>query len=196
MTIPEFKEKLQTIHQTLFSEEALDNNEADQSYFDVLYPFATSLNKNVYPFFAFREESESTIEFIFNNRVADLFMVSKDHMFADDPMVYIKTKAQWESFEFSLSTLLLTEYVNWIAENTSSKLEFRLEGYAMYVRIKKNWNQFFNPFSYPDKIWIGKELKSVILIQNEIGMLKCIAIDAGNLQIAQKLLEESHITET
>jgi len=190
MNISEFKEKLQTIHQTLFSEEAMDNNEAHQSYFDVLFPFVTSLNKKVYPFFAFREDSESTIEFIINNRVADLFMVSKDHMFADDPMVYLKIKAQWESYEFSLSTLLLTEYVDWVAKNTDTKLEFRLEGYAMYVPIKKHWNQFFNPFSYPDKIWIGKELKSVILIQNEISTLKCMAMDAETLKIAQKLLEE------
>lgn len=190
MTIPEFKEKLQTIHQTLFSEEALENNEGDQSYFDVLCPFLTSLNKEVYPFFTFREENESSIEFMLNNRPADLFMISKDHMCADDPMVYIKIKAQWESYEFSLSVLLLTEYVDWIAENTDTKLEFRLEGFAMYVPIKKHWNQFFNPFSYPDKIWIGKELKSVILIQNEISTLKCMAIDAATLKIAQKLLEE------
>ncbi|MNL78713.1 hypothetical protein D3C87_2051750 [compost metagenome] len=81
--------------------------------------------------------------------------------------------------------------MHWIAENTDSKLEFRLEGYAMYVPIKKHWNQFFNPFSYPDKIWIGKELKSVILIQNETSMLKCMAMDSETLQIAQKLLEES-----
>lgn len=190
MTIPEFKEKLQTIYQILFTK-ALDNLEVEQNYFQVLSPFVASLNDNVYPFFALLEERESTIEFIINNRPADLFMVSKDPLFADDPMVYIKIKAQWESYEFSLSALLLTEYVDWIAENTSSKLEFRLERYAMYVPIKKHWNQFFNPFSYPDKIWIGKELKSVILIQNEISMLKCMAIDAETLKTAQRLLEES-----
>jgi hypothetical protein len=190
MTILEFTEKLQTIHQTLFSEEVPESNEAHQGHFDVFCPFVTSQDKNVYPFFAFREESESTIEFIINNRVADFFMVSKDQMFTDDPMVYIKIKAQWESYDFSLSTLLLTEYVDWMAKNTETKLEFRLEGYGLYVPIKKHWTQFFNPYSYPDKIWIGKELKSVILIQNEISMLKCIAMDAETLKIAQKLLEE------
>ena len=111
-------------------------------------------------------------------------------MYNHDPMVYIKIKEEWESYTFSLSTLLLTEYVDWIAENTNSKLEFRIEGYGMYIHIKKHWDQFFNPFSYPDKIWIGKELKSVILIQNEISTLKCMAMDAETLQLAQKLLEE------
>ncbi|MEQ7802074.1 hypothetical protein ABDJ41_19920 [Pedobacter sp. ASV1-7] len=191
MTISEFKEKLQILHQTLFPKESLDNQEVEQNYFQVVSPFVKSPNDTIYPFFALLEESESSIEFILNNRPADLFMVSKDHLFAYDPMVYIKIKEQWESFEFNLTTLLLTEYVHWIAENTDSKLEFRLEGYAMYVPIKKHWNQFFNPFSYPDKIWIGKELKSVILIQNEISMLKCMARDAETLQTAQMLLEES-----
>jgi hypothetical protein len=191
MNTAEFIEKLQTIHQMLFPKETLDNQEVEQNYFDVLSPFVTSPNDHVYPFFALLEESESSIEFILNNRPANLFMISKDHMFADDPMVYIKIKEQWESYEFSLSTLLLTEYVQWIAENADTKLEFRLEGYGMYVPIKKHWNQFFNPFSYPDKIWIGKELKSVILIQNETSMLKCMAMDSETLQIAQKLLEES-----
>ncbi|MFA4870743.1 MAG: hypothetical protein WC623_21280 [Pedobacter sp.] len=190
MTIPEFKEKLQTLHQTLFPKEPLANQEVEQNYFEVLSPFVASPNDNVYPFLAHWEESESSIEFILNNRPVDLFMVSKDHLFADDSMVYIKIKAQWESYEFSLTTLLLTEYAHWITENTDSKLEFRLEGYAMYVPIKKHWNQFFNPFSYPVKLWIGKELKSVILIQNEISTLKCIAMDAETLHIAQKLLEE------
>lgn len=190
MTVSEFKEKLQTIHQTLFPKEPLDNQEVEQNYFEVLSPFLASPNDNVYPFFAHWEENESSIEFMLNNRHADLFMVSKDHMFADDPVVYIKIQTQWESYEFSLSTLLLTEYVDWIAKNTDTKLEFRLEGYAMYVPIKKYWNQFFNPFSYPGKIWIGKELKSVILIQNEISTLKCMAMDTETLQIAQKLLEE------
>lgn len=189
MTIPEFKEKLQTIHQTLFPK-ALDNLEVEQNYFQVLSPFVASDNDNLHPFFALREESESTIEFIVNNRVADLFMVSKDDMYNDDPLVYIKIKAQWESYKFSLSTLLLSEYVYWIAENTDTKLELRLEGYGMYVPIKKHWNQFFNPFSYPNKIWIGKELKSVILIQNETSMLKCMAMDADTLRTAQNLLEE------
>jgi hypothetical protein len=191
MSIQEFKEKLQTIHQTLFPEEALDNYEVEQNYFQVLSPFVASPNDNVYPFFTLWKESESTIEFIINNRVADLFMVSKDAMYNDDPMVYINIKEQWESYEFSLSTLLLTEYVQWIAEKADTKLEFRLEGYGIYIPIKKHWNQFFNPFSYPDKIWIGKELKSVILIQNETSMLKCMAVDSETLQIAQKLLEES-----
>lgn len=191
MTIPEFKEKLKSIYQALFEEKPFDNNGDIQSYFEVLAPFVAPFNNKVYPFFAFMEETESTIEFIINNRVANLFMVSKDDMYNDDPMVYIKIKEEQESYEFSLSTLLLTEYVNWIAENTDTKLEFRLEGYAIYAPIKKHWNQFFNPFSYPDKIWIGKELKSVILIQNEISMLKCIAMDTESLQIAQKLLEES-----
>jgi hypothetical protein len=191
MTIPEFKEKLVSIQQALFQEKPFDNNGDIQSYFEVLAPFVAPSNDKVYPFFAFMEETGSTVEFIINNRVADLFMVSKDDMYNDDPMAYIKIKEQWESYEFSLSTLLLTEYVDWIAENTDTKLEFRLEGYAMYVPIKKHWNQYFNPFSYPNKIWIGKELKSVILIQNEISMLKCMAMDAESLQAAQKLLEES-----
>lgn len=189
MTISAFKEKLQTIHQTLFTEVPLNNHEADQSYFDALHPFVTPLITNRQPFFALREESENTIEFILSNRSSDLFMVSKDHLFADDPVVYIKIKGQWESYEFSLSTLLLTEYVDWIAENTDTKLEFHLEGYAMYVPIKKYWNQFFNPFSYPNKIWIGKELKSVILIQNEISTLTCMAMDDETLQTVQKLME-------
>lgn len=190
MTLLEFKEKLQTVHQTLFRESIPDDKEADQSYFSALSLLVTSSN-NVYPFFAFREETELTIEFIINNRVADLFMVRKDEMCNDDPMVYINIKDQWESYEFSLSTLLLTEYVDWIAENTSNKLEFHFEGYATYVPIKKHWDQYFNPFSYPNKIWLGKELKSVILIQNEISMMKCIAMDADTLLAAQKLLEES-----
>jgi hypothetical protein len=191
MTTPEFKEKLESIHQALFQENPFDSNGDLQSYFEVLAPFVAASDERVYPFFAFMEETGSTVEFIINNRVADLFMVSKVDMYNDDPMVYIKIKEEWESYEFSLSTLLLTEYVAWIAENTDNKLEFRLEGYGMYVPIKKHWSQFFNPFSYPDKIWIGKELKSVILIQNEISMLKCVAMDAESLQIAQKLLEES-----
>lgn len=190
MTILEFKEKLLTIHQTLFSKE-LNNHEVEWNYFEVLTSFVATSDDNAYLFFTLIEESESTIEFVLNNRPADLFMVSKHDMYTDDPMVYIKIKSQWESYEFSLSTLLLTEYVDWIAENRNSKLEFRLEGYAIYVPIKKHWNQFFNPFSYPDKIWIGKEVKSVILIQNEIGMLKCMALDTETLKIAQKLLEES-----
>lgn len=190
MTLLEFKEKLQTIHQALFREALLDKKEADKSYFSALSLLVTSFN-NVYPFFALRAETELTIEFIIHNRVANLFMVRKDDMCNDDPMVYINVKDQWESYEFSLSTLLLTEYVDWVAENSSNKLEFHFEGYEMYVPIKKHWDQYFNPFSYPNKIWIGKELKSVILIQNEISMIKCLAMDADTLRAAQKLLEES-----
>lgn len=191
MTTPEFKEKLESLQQALFQEKPLDNNGDMQSYFEVLAPFVAASDDKINPFFAFMEETGSIVEFIINNRVADLFMVSKVDMYNDDPMVYIKIKEEWEFYEFSLSTLLLTEYVDWIAENTDNKLEFRLDGYAMYAPIKKHWNQFFNPFSYPYKIWIGKELKSVILIKNEISMLKCMAMDAESLQIAQKLLEES-----
>lgn len=189
MTTQEFKVSLITIHQTLFQEEPLENNGDDQSYFEVIFPFVVSSIDYVYPFFAFMGETGSTIEFIINNRVEDSFLVMTDEMCNDDPMVYIRVKEQWESFEFSLSTLLLTEYVDWIAENAKSKLEFRLEGYAMFVPIKRHWNQFFNPFSYPDKIWIGKELKSVILIQNETSLMKCMAIDTETLQTAKKLLE-------
>lgn len=190
MTTQEFKEKLQAIQQTLFSDTPTDNHSIEKNYFEVLSPFLAAFNGPVYTFFALNEETETTIEFVINNRVSDLFLVKKDDMYNHDPMVYIKIKEEWESYTFSLSTLLLTEYVDWLAENTNSKLEFRIEGYGMYIPIKKHWDQFFNPFSYPNKIWIGKELKSVILIQNEISTLKCMAMDAETLQLAQKLLEE------
>jgi len=191
MTTQEFKEKLQSIQQTLFSEMPTDNNSNEQNYFEVLSLYVAAFNGNAYAFYAFIEETETTIEFIINNRVSDLFLIKKGDMYNHDPMVYIKIKEDWESYTFSLSTLLLTEYVDWIAENTNSKLEYRIEGYGIYIPIKKHWDQFFNPFSYPDKIWIGKELKSVILIKNEISTLKCLAMDAETLQLAQKLLEDS-----
>jgi len=71
MTIPEFKEKLQTLHQTLFPKKPLANQEVEQNYFEVLSPFVASPNDNVYPFLAHWKESESSIEFILNNRPAD-----------------------------------------------------------------------------------------------------------------------------
>lgn len=66
MTLLEFKEKLQTIHQTLFREGILDDKEADQSYFSALSLLTVS-NDHVHPFFALREETGLTIEFIINN---------------------------------------------------------------------------------------------------------------------------------
>lgn len=189
MTILEFREKLKTVYQTMFGKYLPANNHTAATYFDVLYPYINTLPGKDYSFFLFLEDKGNTIEFIINSREGDLFKVNKHEFQNDkDPAPYIKIKEEWQSYDFNLSTLLLTEYVNWLSENAAHKLELRFEGYAIYVPIKKSWDQFFNPFSYPNKIWTGKDIHSVIYIQNESNHLKCIARNADDLELARKLL--------
>ena len=189
MTILEFEEKLNTIYQTLFGNLLPANNHTAATYFDALYPYINTLPGKDYPFFLLQEDTGNTIEFIMNCRAGDLFMVNKNDLQTDSaPIPFIKIKEEWQYYDFSLSTLLLTEYVHWLSENADHKLALGFEGYAIYVPVKKHWDQFFNPFSYPNKIWTGKDIHSVIYIQNEHNNLTCIARDAYELELAGKLL--------
>jgi hypothetical protein len=190
MTILEFEERLNTIHQTLFGNNLPANNHTVTTYFDALDPFIGVLPGNDYPFFTYREENDDSIQFRLGCRHADLFMVKKNEMDQEAPIVAIQEEQEWSSYEFNLTTLLLTEYVHWVSAHTNNKLDIPFTGYGIFVPVKKYWNQFFNPFSYPNKIWIGKDSKSVIYIQNETGTLTCMAHDAGVLKQAHELLTE------
>lgn len=74
-----------------------------------------------------------------------------------DPIVNINEKGNWVSFEFQLTTLLISEYADWLSKQTKNKFNVRFEGYRIMVPIKKFWNQLSNPFGYPDKVWIAKD---------------------------------------
>ena len=191
MTIYEFKEKLEIIYQTLYSKELQKDNVTYRSYFDLIELFTIALTNRKYSFLSFQEDNDDKIEFTINSRSEDLFMVRKNEMYDDkDPIPYIRIDEDWISYEFSLATLLLTEYVDWLSENEENKFELQFSGYGIYVPIKEHWTQLFNPFSYPNKIWISKEIKSVILIQNEISTLKCIASDSESLKSANDYLSK------
>lgn len=195
MTILEFKEKLNTIYQTLFDNHLPGNDHIVTTYFEALHPFINALPGNEYPFFAFREATDERIQFRLGCRHADLFMVKKNEMDQEDPIVSIQEEQDWTSYEFNLTTLLLTEYVHWVSAHTNNKLDITFTGYGIFVPVKKYWNQFFNPFSYPNKIWIGKDIKSVIYIRNETGTLTCLAYDAGVLKQAHELLTENNMMQ-
>ncbi|AZA78672.1 hypothetical protein EG347_14720 [Chryseobacterium sp. G0186] len=186
MTIAEFKEKLETIYKTLFNNEFVNNG---NSYFEVINKFVDSLPERKNDFFLSFAENEEEVIFAFASHDADLFMVKKKEL-EEDPIVSIKEAGNWTSYEFNLTTLLITEYVDWISSQTDNKFRIQFSGYGILVPVKKSWSQFFNPFSYPDKVWIGKEIKSVMLIQNETSTLTCITNDAATLKQAQQLIEE------
>lgn len=193
MTILEFEEKLNTVYQTLFGKQLPDanNNSSNTTGFDVLEPFITTLVIKDLPFFLFKKDTQDAIEFIINNRSADLFSIGKNELQKDkEPIPFIKIDEEWQSYEFNLYTLLFTEYVHWLSSQTTNSFELSFSGYDIYVPVKKHWDQFFNPFSYPNKIWIGKEIKSVIYIQNETGTLTCMTNNAETLKQAQELLIE------
>ncbi len=187
MTILEFQDRLNTIYQTLFDKNLMGSNHTATTYFDALLPF---INVNDHPFFTFQEENDDIIQFNLSSRDADLFMVKKSEMQQEDPIVSIMEEQDWVSYEFNLTTLLLTEYVDWVSVHANNKLTIPFTGYGIYVPVKKHWDQFFNPFSYPNKIWIGKEIKSVIYIQNETGMLTCMTNNVETLKQAQEFLIE------
>lgn len=186
MTILEFQDRLNTIYQTLFDKNLMGSNHTATTYFDALLPF---INVNDHPFFASREEDNDTIQFRLSCRNADLFMVKKTER-EEDPIVSIMEEQDWVSYEFNLTTLLLTEYVDWVSVHANNKLTIPFTGYGIYVPVKKHWDQFFNPFSYPNKIWIGKEIKSVIYIQNETSTLSCMTNNVETLKQAQEFLIE------
>ncbi|RYE00216.1 MAG: hypothetical protein EOP54_00980 [Sphingobacteriales bacterium] len=188
MTIAEFEEKLNTIYQTLFGNEL--NSQDSTSYFDVINKFAGSIPEKKNDFFVSFQDTGDQVAFTLNSRDADLFMVNKSEMAQDDPIVNIKEKGDWTSYEFNLTTLLISEFVDWVSDQTDNRFAIQFTGYGILVPVKKYWSQFFNPSGYPDKVWIGKEIKSVILIQNETGTLICIANDPGTLQQAQELIIE------
>lgn len=193
MTILEFEEKLNTVYQTLFGKQLPDANKNSNNAtgFDVLEPFITTLVIKDPPFFLFKKDTQDAIEFIINNRSADLFSTNKNELQKDmEPVPSIKIDEEWQSYEFNLYTLLLTEYVDWLSSQTANSIQLSFTGYGIYVPVKKHWDQFFNPFSYPNKIWIGKEIKSVIYIQNETGTLTCMANNVETLKQAQEFLNE------
>lgn len=162
----------------------------DKNWLNGITPFVNSIPDKNFPFFLLVEEVGDTVEFIINTRTADLFRAESEDLNNDKDFIpQIRIKDHWESFEFDISTLLLTEYVDWLWQQTTDKLEMSISGYGIYVPIKEYWNQFLNPFSYPNKIWIGKEMKSIILLQNESGLLKCLAKDKSTLNEAQRILE-------
>ncbi|OJV50990.1 MAG: hypothetical protein BGO31_11015 [Bacteroidetes bacterium 43-16] len=190
MTCTEFETKLTTLYQTLFDKELVVNSEPDKYWLNSFTPFVAAIEDKDFPFFLFVEEVGDTIEFCINIRQRDLFQVKKDEINSTEDFIpQIKIKDEWKPYEFEFSTLLLTEYVDWLWNQVPNKLEMQIGSYGLYVPIKKYWNQFFNPFSYPNKIWVGKEMRSVILIQNESNLLKCLAKDKVTLNIAQKILE-------
>ncbi|SUI96906.1 Uncharacterised protein [Sphingobacterium spiritivorum] len=189
MTVSEFEYNLQIIRQTLFSIRLTEDRDRAGTYVDALYSFNKALSDNSYPFLAYLEDTIDSIEFSIYGRNADLFMLRKNELESDkDPIPYIKGKREWESYEFTLSAILLTEYTDWLSEQAEYKFELQLSGYGIYVPVKKYWNQFFNPFSYPNKIWLGKDHKSVLYIQNESNMLKCVANNTEDLRFAEEVL--------
>ena len=190
MTNRELEIKLTTIYQTLFDLDMEENDERNKNWLNCFKPFTGAIPGKVFPFFLLVEEVDDSVEFIINTRSADLFRAKRDELNnAADFIPQIKVKDNWESYEFDISTLLLTEYVDWLWQQAVDKLEMQIWGYGLYVPIKEHWNQFLNPFSYPNKLWIGKEMDSIILIQNESNLLKCLARDKATLDAAQKILE-------
>lgn len=187
----EFEEKLSMLYQTLFDEELKENNGENKSWLNSITSFVYASTAEDFPFFLLVEEVGDTVEFIINVRNADLFRAKKEQLnnLEEDFIPQIKVKGRWESYDFDFSTLLLTEYVDWLWERASDRLEMQVWGYALYVPIKQYWTPFFNPFSYPNKIWLGKEMRSVILIQNESNLLKCLARDRETLDLARNILE-------
>ncbi|QQT27067.1 hypothetical protein [Sphingobacterium spiritivorum] len=191
MTVSEFENNLKAIHQMLFSIRLTEDRDTAETYVDVLYSFNKALPEKSYPFLAYLEDTVDSIEFSIYGRNADLFMLRKNELESDkDPVPYIKGKKEWESYEFTLSTLLLTEYTDWLSEQAEYKFELQFLGYGIYVPVKKYWNQFFNPFSYPNKIWLGKDHRSVLYIQNESNILKCVANNTEDLRFAEEVLCE------
>ncbi len=190
MTKTELQTKMTIIYQTLFDLDLKEYDGKDNNWLDAITPFVSSIPDKNFPFFLLLEEIGDTIEFMINTRSGDLFRAKCEELNNDmDFIPQIRVKDHWESFEFDISTLLLTEYVDWLWQQTADKLEMSISGYGIYVPIKEYWNQFLNPFSYPNKIWIGKEMKSIILLQNESGLLKCLAKDRLTLSAAQRILE-------
>lgn len=190
MTSTEFEMKRTTLYRTLFDHELVENNETAENWQNTLTKFVDAIENNGFPFFLFVEEVDDSIEFCINIRQGDLFRVKKDEIISiEDFIPQIRVKDGWEPYEFEFSTLLLTEYVDWLWEQVPDKLEMQIGSYGLYVSIKKYWNQFFNVFSYPNKIWVGKEMRTVILIKNESNLLKCLARDKVTLNTAQKILE-------
>ncbi|WP_398451831.1 hypothetical protein AB3466_13195 [Sphingobacterium thalpophilum] len=187
MNISEFETKINAIYNALFDYEVIYN---DDSFFGTVNQYSDFITDRKNRFFSSFEENKDQIIFILNSRVADLFMVNKNEMVNEDPIVNIYEKGNWVSFEFHLSTLLISEYTDWLSKQTINKFNIRFEGYRIMVPIKKFWNQLSNPFSYPDKVWIAKDSKSVILIQNEISTIICMAKDQQSLKNAQKQLEQ------
>lgn len=190
MTNKEFETKLTTIYRTLFDDELAENSEMDNNWLNSIKPFVDAIPDKDFPFFLLVEEVEDTVEFIINVRKGDLFRAKIDEIgHVEDFVPQIKVKDTWESYEVDFSTFLLTEFVDWLWEQALNKFEMQIWGYGLYVPIKEHWHQFFNPFSYPNKIWIGKEMRSVILLRNESGLLKCLASDKTALDTSQKILE-------
>ncbi len=190
MTNSEFETKLTTIYRTLFDSELVENREMDNNWLNSITPFVDAIPDNGFPFFLLLEEVDDTVEFIINVRKGDLFRAKKDEISNEEDFIpQIKVKDTWESYEFDFSSLLLTDFVNWLWEQMPDKLEMQIWGYGLYIPIKAYWHQFFNPFSYPNKIWIGKEIRSIILLQNESGLLKCLTSDKTTLNASQHLLE-------
>lgn len=190
MTNRELEIKLTTIYQTLFDPDMEENDEIDKNWLNCIKPFTSAIPGKVFPFFLLVEEVDDSVEFIINTRSGNLFRAKRDEVDnAADFIPQIKVKDNWESYEFDISTLLLTEYVDWLWQQAVDKLEMQIWGYGLYIPIKEHWNQFLNPFSYPNKLWIGKEMYSILLIQNESNLLKCLARDKATLDAAQKILE-------
>lgn len=190
MTYSEFKTRLKSIYQTLFDTDLEENYGMDKNWLNSINPFTYVISGNAFPFFLLVEEVDDKVEFIINTRNGDVFRAKNTEVNNETNFIpQIKVKDNWESYEFDISTLLLTEYVDWLWQQAIDKLELQIWGYGLYVPIKEHYSQFFNPFSYPNKIWIGKELNSVILIQNESNLLKCLARDKATLDTARKILE-------
>lgn len=191
MTCTEFETKLKAIYQTLFDDEFTVNDEVDKNWLNAIISHVSSNLNGEFPFFLLVEDDGEIVEFMINVRDNDLFRAKKEEInnIEEDFIPQIKVKDSWESYEFNFSTLLLTEYVNWLYEVVQNKFEMQIWGYGLYIPVKEHWNQFLNPFSYPSKIWIGKKMKSILLIQNESNLLKCLASNNNTLDVSQKILE-------
>lgn len=191
MTCAEFEMKLATLHQTIFDGEPIAKDVTDKNWLNVITAFVCTSPEPRFPFFLLLQEVGDMVEFIINVRDGDVFRANKEELnnIEEDFIPQISVQDRWESYEFDFSTLILTEYVDWLWSLAPDKLEMQIWGYGLYIPIKEHWSQFFNPFSYPNKIWIDKERRSIILIQNESNLLKCLASDTATLNVARSILE-------
>lgn len=188
MIISEIKNNINTINSVLSLDSLVFNQEID-TYFDLINNFKSHFSIFESILIDIKNINQNNIEFVFSCRVDDIFMIKKDDIInEEDPLVYIQVEENWVSYEFNLSTLFLTEYVNWLSINLKNTIEIHFSGYGIYVPIKKMWTLLLNPIGYPSKIWVSNELKTILLIQNECNIIKCISNNLQSIETTKRLL--------